>query len=93
MALGQCTRCDRWFGNDRMFDRHLVIERGPGVHKVVDCLDPATITTRKGDPVMVERVDRSGKAVWRERPRKGMPAHWKGRKTSGAPGREREGTS
>lgn len=45
---GHCTRCHRTFSTDKNFDAHLVIEKGPGVFKVVGCVDPLSLLREDG---------------------------------------------
>ena len=60
---GHCTRCHETFTTLANFDQHLVIERGPGICKVVACTPPAEVVDKHGNRLLFERKRANG-TVW-----------------------------
>ncbi len=50
-----CSRCERVFTTDTNFERHLIIERSPGVYRVAGCADPATVVDKHGNRRLYRR--------------------------------------
>lgn len=61
---GHCTRCHRTFSTETNFEAHLIIDKGPGVYKVTDCVDPINLLKKDGSPRFKARRNAHGTDVY-----------------------------
>lgn len=66
---GHCPKCHLTFSTDANYDRHLLIERGPGVYRVAGHVHPSTVVDKHGHRLLFPRQKANGTTVWTGPPR------------------------